>query len=617
MIEDDAPTSPRSSAIYYWGGDLRTSNEYHRHQGHDCIRYRSRSRFDDEERSNVPHSRRRHRDDRTTTTSDTTVKFVLSLDDEGDDGHWMLLRASSSSSSSSSSSTTIATPASSHSAHPPPSSSPPPRPSSTSTSTSFADEEGAWGRLSSGPLVLPDGTVSSPPSPSSSSSSSVIVGGNDRPPPSLAYPERTTSAMGNGGRVDEYQYDDAPPPSNIIDFASIPIVDLSLPDDACAIRVGEACRRVGFFYVVNHGVDPNVTTGIMNVTREFFRRDSGWKIRSTSSASDGGVGGYRGYFDVGSEDLEYRDGTRDLSAEEGGRGGTESPSSSSYSSNDNDDDGDDGDNDCDSTGGYDGRKRQRRGGDFKEGFDCGLEVDVDVGSGDARVEFFGRNLWPDETANPSIFGFRETLLRYQSELLRLSDKLLLALGRSLNHRDDDPMDRKDGGGRSRAVAEDYFVSRSRNPMCTLRLLHYPPGGHASKSPGCGAHTDYGLFTILLQDSAGGLQVRNRGGDWIDARPMEDSFVINVGDMLSLWTDGEYASTVHRVISPGGGGDRYSVPFFFNPDSDAVVKPLRRRAERRRLDEGEESADDDVDANEQGRTALEILKDRYNGTFKKN
>ena len=139
----------------------------------------------------------------------------------------------------------------------------------------------------------------------------------------------------------------------------------------------------------------------------------------------------------------------------------------------------------------------------------------------------------------------------------------------------------------------------------------------AKSPGCGAHTDYGLFTILLQDSAGGLQVRNCDGDWIDARPMEDSFVINVRDMLSLWTNGEYASTVHRVISPGGGGDRYSVQLFFNLDSDAVVKPLRRRAEQRRLDEGKACANYDVDSNEQGRTALEILKDHYNGTFKKN
>jgi isopenicillin N synthase-like dioxygenase len=136
--------------------------------------------------------------------------------------------------------------------------------------------------------------------------------------------------------------------------------------------------------------------------------------------------------------------------------------------------------------------------------------------------------------------------------------------------------------------------------------------------GCGAHTDYGLFTILQQDHIGGLQVRNRAGRWIDARPLRGSFVINVGDMLSRWTCGEYASTVHRVVSSRGrGGHRYSVPFFFNPDHDAVVGPLMGGAGRRPVGGGgEESADGD-DAGGGGRTALEILADRYNGTFKKS
>jgi isopenicillin N synthase-like dioxygenase len=263
----------------------------------------------------------------------------------------------------------------------------------------------------------------------------------------------------------------------------------------------------------------------------------------------------------------------------------------------------------------DGRRRKRGGGDFKEGYDCGLEGERDNDDGDrddARVGFFGRNLWPDEAGDPRMSGFREALLRYQADMIGLSDRLLLALGRSL---------RRDG------VPEDYFVRRSRKPMCTLRLLHYPPaavdgdggGDGAAGSPmGCGAHTDYGLFTILQQDHIGGLQVRNRAGRWIDARPLRGSFVINVGDMLSRWTCGEYASTVHRVVSSRGrGGHRYSVPFFFNPDHDAVVGPLMGGAGRRPVGGGgEESADGD-DAGGGGRTALEILADRYNGTFKKS
>lgn len=227
-------------------------------------------------------------------------------------------------------------------------------------------------------------------------------------------------------------------------------------------------------------------------------------------------------------------------------------------------------------------------GDFKEGFDCGLEINI---KNDPRNKFFGKNIWPDECNNPNIIGFRKTLMKYQAELLGLSDKLLLALGYSLN-------DTNPNGGDDALVGEDYFINRSRNPMCTLRLLHYPPttGDGSVTSQGCGAHTDYGLFTILQQDSIGGLQVRNRHKQWIDAKPLKGSFVINVGDMLSHWTNSEYSSTVHRVISPSISGDRYSVPFFFNPDHDAVVKPLK----------GIEGGN--------VKTAMEILKARYEGTF---
>eukprot|EP00957_Ditylum_brightwellii_P038831 2934920-Ditylum_brightwellii.AAC.1 len=83
-------------------------------------------------------------------------------------------------------------------------------------------------------------------------------------------------------------------------------------------------------------------------------------------------------------------------------------------------------------------------------------------------------------------------------------------------------------------------------MCTLRLLHYPPTLHQQPQKqegqqrrqqqqlGCGAHTDYGLFTILSQDDIGGLQILNGGGEWIKATPIPGSFVINVGDMMNQW-----------------------------------------------------------------------------------
>ena len=85
------------------------------------------------------------------------------------------------------------------------------------------------------------------------------------------------------------------------------------------------------------------------------------------------------------------------------------------------------------------------------------------------------------------------------------------------------------------------------------------------------HTDYGLLTILRQDDVGGLEVRSRDG-WIDAPPVPDSFVCNIGDMLERMTGGAYRSTP----APGAHGrrrSRLSFPFFFDPSWDAEIVPV--------------------------------------------
>ena len=94
--------------------------------------------------------------------------------------------------------------------------------------------------------------------------------------------------------------------------------------------------------------------------------------------------------------------------------------------------------------------------------------------------------------------------------------------------------------------------------------------------GVGEHTDYGLLTLLRQDSVGGLQVRTASG-WIEARPIEDSFVCNIGDMLDRMTGGMYRSTPHRVRLNTSGRDRLSFPLFFDPDMEARIAPIRSAA----------------------------------------
>jgi isopenicillin N synthase-like dioxygenase len=90
--------------------------------------------------------------------------------------------------------------------------------------------------------------------------------------------------------------------------------------------------------------------------------------------------------------------------------------------------------------------------------------------------------------------------------------------------------------------------------------------------GTSAHTDYGCVTLLWQDSVGGLEVRNKAGQWIPAPPVPGSFVINLGDFMARWTNDRYASTPHRVVNRSGR-ERFSMPVFLDPDHDTLVQCL--------------------------------------------
>jgi isopenicillin N synthase-like dioxygenase len=102
------------------------------------------------------------------------------------------------------------------------------------------------------------------------------------------------------------------------------------------------------------------------------------------------------------------------------------------------------------------------------------------------------------------------------------------------------------------------------------LVHYPFNPDAEDGHGIGAHTDYECFT-LLKPTAPGLEVLNGAGEWIDVLPVDGTFVVNIGDMLELWTDGAFVATSHRVRKVVE--ERYSFPLFFNVDYHTEVKPL--------------------------------------------
>ncbi|MFI2642771.1 isopenicillin N synthase family dioxygenase [Streptomyces sp. NPDC018610] len=107
----------------------------------------------------------------------------------------------------------------------------------------------------------------------------------------------------------------------------------------------------------------------------------------------------------------------------------------------------------------------------------------------------------------------------------------------------------------------------------LKLVRYPGSADDGAGQGVGAHKDYGFLTLLLQDRIGGLQVQREDGLFHDVPPIPGAFVVNLGELLEVATDGYLVATNHRVVSPPGATERFSVPFFYNPRLDARVAPL--------------------------------------------
>jgi isopenicillin N synthase-like dioxygenase len=150
------------------------------------------------------------------------------------------------------------------------------------------------------------------------------------------------------------------------------------------------------------------------------------------------------------------------------------------------------------------------------------------------------------------------------ELQTLSSKLLSLLAVSL--------------GKPSSFFDHYLI----DSLSTLRLLHYPPVPVGRQQDlVCTPHTDSGILTLLHQDTTGGLEVQNSAGEWIPAPYVPGSMVVNIGDLMAKVSGGRWIATYHRVRSTKQddvaqeegklGKGRYSVPFFFEPGLQCVVK----------------------------------------------
>lgn len=121
----------------------------------------------------------------------------------------------------------------------------------------------------------------------------------------------------------------------------------------------------------------------------------------------------------------------------------------------------------------------------------------------------------------------------------------------------------------------FFEDMHSGENATLRFLHYPCSGFSVEQlqMGAGAHTDYGSVSLLFQNKINGLQLRDRGGNWVNCLPVENAVNVNTGDMMERWSNRRYPSTEHRVLPKIGDSDRYSIAFFMDPDDAAMIEVL--------------------------------------------
>ena len=190
--------------------------------------------------------------------------------------------------------------------------------------------------------------------------------------------------------------------------------------------------------------------------------------------------------------------------------------------------------------------------DLKEVFFWGTEVAADNPDLLAGKPLVAPNKWPRDA-----FPRLETDLRpYYDALCSVAENVLSAIAVSLD------------------ADRNFFRSLYVNPLVRGQLVYYPPSSatdEAEERFGVAPHTDFGVLTFLLQDNSGGLQVRLKSGEWVDAPPIPNTLVCNIGDLLQRWSNDRFVSTVHRVINRSPNA-RYSIPIFFDPHTDTVVDP---------------------------------------------
>ncbi len=204
---------------------------------------------------------------------------------------------------------------------------------------------------------------------------------------------------------------------------------------------------------------------------------------------------------------------------------------------------------------------------YKEGIDIGPDVARPLSSGDPDDPLCEPTPLPDEAALP---GWRAAAAAYYLAMERIGQALMRSIARGLE------------------LPEGVFDSLFAGGISSLRLAHYPARDARSLGDRDPAtlqvevegrthwlvnvpHCDSGFVTLLAQNGIAGLQARLPGGGWITVPPADGTLAVNFGKLLERWSGGRIRATEHRVV--GLAGERFSIPFFYEPKVDALIEPL--------------------------------------------
>ncbi|KMQ45552.1 Oxoglutarate/iron-dependent dioxygenase [Trichophyton rubrum] len=309
-------------------------------------------------------------------------------------------------------------------------------------------------------------------------------------------------------------------------FSGVPTVDISPyladPKSDAAQKViedvREACISTGFFQITGHGISKSLQQNIFDAAHSFFALP----LEEKKKLNAANFIGHRGYDVLASQ--SYEEGVLP---------------------------------------------------DLKEGYYVGSDV---LPSDPLYGRFFmGQNVWPS-TELLSIIQFQEPCERYHESVQHLAFKVLQLVGDTMIPHGHSTV----GMTENMPTVLHNLIRLDKIPACPLRLLHYPSatrnGGSVTGKPqyGASAHTDFGVITLLLQDDNPGLEVlveKDGKQVWWPIDPNPSAYVVNIGDMISMVTNGIYKSSMHRVVCKRPERERYSIVFFLDGCLNANLEPV--------------------------------------------